>query len=166
MPGQASGILVLVLNGSHHPRPTIVCQRWQQCQSRLMASQCSAVGVAEIHPHSPECGTQSRKPVFNGPDFLMLTSPQALCSGSAAELGPRFVGGPETPSHRKEAHTYPLTREVTAQLVLWLLQVCGGPKGPIKIFVWDPWPKVYRSQPNRLREGFLNFQQFWVLVAK
>lgn len=80
-----------------------------------------------------------------------------MCSVSAAELGPRFVGGPETPSHRKEAHTYPPTREVTAQLVLWLLQVCGGLKGPIKIFVWNPWPKVYRSQPNRLRGGIPEF---------
>lgn len=66
------------------------------------------------------------------PDFLMLMSI------STAELGPRFVGGPEAPSRRKEAHTYPPMRELTAQLVLWLLQVCGGTKGPIKISVWDP----------------------------
>lgn len=72
-----------------------------------------------------------------GPDFLMLMSPQAMRSVSAAELGPRFVGGPKASRH-KEAHTYLPTREVTAQLVLWLLQVCGGSKGPIKIFVWVP----------------------------
>lgn len=85
-----------------------------------------------------KAGNQSSVGAELGPDFLMLMSPQAMCSVSAAELGPRFVGGPEIPSHHKEAHTYLPTKVVTAQLVLWLLQGCGGSKGPIKIFVWDP----------------------------
>lgn len=54
--------------------------------------QCWGLLGHTLTPQSVECkaGNQSSRGAVLRLDFLMLTSPQATCSVSAAELGPQF----------------------------------------------------------------------------